>query len=117
MTTPLAEAIRVLKTGFTGVPVGSKSSTTARHLRVTRAGGSRDRSVDHMTLLVECWAPTSVQAELDAIAVDDLLRRAPNISDVVTGWDDNRIVDFPDPDPAVQLHRFQVLGTLHCLTF
>lgn len=117
MTSPLAEAIRVLRDG-TGLPVSVTvpNPRPNRFLRVTRAGGRRDRSVDHMLLIVECWAADSVQAEQDAIAVHTLLLLAPDGSDVITAFTGATIVDFPDPDPAVSGHRFQVTGTLHCLT-
>lgn len=117
MTAPLAEAIRVLKESSGGVHVSGKAPDLPRYWRVSRAGGTRTRSVDHMLLLIECWAADSVQAEADAIRVDEILRDSPQHSRVISDWGDSTIVDYPDTDPAVTNYRFQVLGTLHCITF
>jgi len=70
-----------------------------------------------MLLLIECWAPNSVQAEADAIEVDSILRSSPDHSRIISSWGDGNIVDYPDLDPAVTGYRYQVLGTLHCITF
>lgn len=115
MTTPLAEAIRVLGEAFPDVHVGGKAPKDSRYLRVSRVGGVRDRSVDHMSLLVECYAPNSVQAEQDAIDVDAALRDSPNRSRIISDWDDATIVDYGDPDTSAA--KWQVHGTLHCITF
>src|SRR5690606_24035689 len=86
----------------------------ARHLRVTRAGGRREYGIDHMLLIVECWSTNEGQAEQDALAVDDLLRFGGDKSRIISGWTDVTIAHFPDPD--VPDHRYQVTGTLHCIT-
>lgn len=115
MTTPLAEAIRVLKEAFPGVHVAGKAPKDTRYIRVSRVGGTRSRSVDHVSLLVECYAPNSVQAEQDALDVDTALRNSPNRSRIISDWDDATIVDYGDPDTSAA--KWQVHGTLHCITF
>lgn len=103
-----------------GVPVSGRvpNPRPASFIRVSRAGGSRARSVDHMLLLVECWAPTSVEAEVLAYRADSILRLAPNHSDVIAQWGGREgasISDYDDPDVTTQ-SRWLVTGTLHCLT-
>lgn len=117
MTTPLTEAIRVLKEAFPGVKIGGKvpNPMPPRCIRVSRVGGTRGRSVDHMSLLVECYAPNSVQAEQDALDVDNALQNSPNRSRIISDWDDATIVDYGDPDTSAA--KWQVHGTLHCITF
>lgn len=118
MTAPLAEAIRVLSES-SGVPVSGKvpNPRPPQFLRVVRAGGARTRSVDHMLLVVECWAPTSVEAEVLAYRVDNILREAPDRSNVIAQWGDNdrgaSIADNPDPD--TDQARWTVTATLHCI--
>lgn len=129
MTTPLAEAIRVLKAG-TGLPTSSKvpndkerwpgTGRPPSFLKVVRAGGQRTRAVDHMLLIVECWAPDGPAAEQLAIKVNDILAAAPYTSEAIILWGDGdrgvTIADNPDPDITTQ-HRWTVTGPLHCLTF
>lgn len=70
-----------------------------------------------MMLTVECWAPTSVDAEELAYRVDGILRAAPNVSDVIAQWGDDSgvsISDYADPDVTTQA-RWLVVGTLHCI--
>lgn len=116
MTTPVVEAIRVLRDAFPGVPVGTKAPNPrpARFLKVTRAGGRREYGIDHMLLIVECWAIQEDQAERDAISVDDLFRSGGDLSRIISAWTDVTIACFPDPE--VPDHRYQVTGTLHCIT-
>lgn len=115
MTTPVQEAIRVLAEAFPGVHVGTSAPNPrpARFLKVTRAGGRRGYAVDHMLLIVECWALDQGQAERDVLAVDDTLR-AGRGSRIISAWSDATISCFPDPD--VPDHRYQITGTLHCIT-
>lgn len=121
MTAPLAEAIRVLKEG-TGLPTSEKvpNPRPSSFLRVVRAGGQRTRAVDHMLLIVECWAPDGPAAEQLAIKVNDILAAAPYTSEAIILWGDGdrgvTIADNPDPDITTQ-HRWTVTGPLHCLTF
>ncbi len=114
--TPTTEVVRVLRAAFPGVQVGTKvpNPRPNRFLRVTRAGGRREYGIDHMLLIVECWSRDEGQAERDALAVDDLLRGAGDLSRIISAWTGATIANFPDPD--VPDHRFQVTGTLHCTT-
>lgn len=122
----MTEAIRVLRDG-TGLHVSSKVPndkalwpTTGRppeFLRVVRAGGQRARSLDHMLLIVECWAMSGPDAEALAIQADAILAASPNVSDSIAKWGDgDRGVTIADnPDPEVAQARWTVTGTLHCI--
>lgn len=116
MTTPVVEVVRVLRGAFPGVRVSTQapSPRTSRFLKVDRAGGRREYGIDHMLLIVECWAANEAQAEQDALAVDNLLRSGVADSLIISGWSGGTISRFPDPD--VPDHRYQVTGTLHCIT-
>ena len=115
MTTPVVEVVRILREAL-NIPVGTKvpNPRPARFLKVTRAGGRREYGIDHMLLIVECWSTSEGQAEQDALAVDDLLRFGGDKSRIISAWTDVTIAHFPDPD--VPDHRYQVTGTLHCIT-
>ena len=96
-----------------------------RYVRLTRAGGPRGRDIDRATLLVECFAATAAksadgpQAEQDAYVLADALRLAssggPWAGSYIAGWEQNSIVDFPDPDLSTHA-RWQFTGTLYVLT-
>ncbi|WP_442348561.1 hypothetical protein [Gordonia sp. (in: high G+C Gram-positive bacteria)] len=92
----------------------------SRFIRLVRVGGGHSRELDRMLLVVECWAPDGVQAELDALTVSDALRTAPSGGPHgggwVTHWDTNTIADFADPEVTTQA-RFTVTGTLVTMTF
>ncbi|GAA1881983.1 hypothetical protein [Williamsia serinedens] len=119
----------ILKAALPGVQVDSKepnpSAMPSRYIRLTRAGGPRGRDIDRATLLVECFASTAAkspdgpQAEQDAYALADALRLAssggPWAGSHVAGWEQNSIVDFPDPDLSTHA-RWQFTGTLYVLT-
>lgn len=113
--TPVTEAVRVLQSAFPGVGVGTRmpNPRPARFLKVTRAGGRREYGIDHALLIVECWATNEGQAERDALDVDSFLRDV-NQSRIISAWTGSTIAYFPDPD--VPDHRYQVTGTLHCIT-
>lgn len=101
------------------------SAMGGRYVRLTRAGGPRGRDIDRANLLVECFAATAAksadgpQAEQDAYTLADALRLAssggPWAGSYVAGWEQNSIVDFPDPDLSTHA-RWQFTGTLYVLT-
>ena len=95
-----------------------------RYIRVSRVGGPREWALDKPMVLVECFAASSAkapdgqQAEQDAYTAADALRASsmggPWAGGHITGWDQNSIVDFPDPDQASHA-RWQFTGTLYLL--
>lgn len=115
MTTPVVEAVRVLRALLPGVPVGTKAPNPrpTRYVRVTRAGGRRSYGIDHMLLIVECWASDEGQAERDVYAVDDLFQRCADVSALFAAWSDATVASFPDPD-LPGMYRYQLSGTMHC---
>ncbi|WP_341258218.1 hypothetical protein [Gordonia malaquae] len=119
MIQPLAVVRAVLDQSM-AVPVSTKvpSPRPSQFIRIVRVGGARDRSVDHALIVVECWAPNSVTAEQDALAVDEILRMSPNGGPFAGGWisrwDCNSIADNPDPETPQA--RFTVAGVAHILT-
>lgn len=96
----------------------------ARFIRLSRVGGPREWALDRATLLVECFASTAAkapdgqQAEQDVYTAVDALRAAasagPWAGVHVTGWLQNNIADFPDPDLTTHA-RWQFTGTLFVL--
>lgn len=125
----IAAARGILVAALQGVQVSTKEpnpqTMSGRYIRLTRAGGPRGRDIDRATLLVECFASTDArspdgpQAEQDAYTLADALRLAssggPWAGSYVSGWEQNSIVDFPDPDLSSHA-RWQFTGTLYVLT-
>lgn len=122
----ITTARAVLVAALPGVKVSNQAPNpvTARYIRLSRAGGPRDWALDKALILVECFAssaakaPDGQQAEQDAYTAADALRAAsmggPWAGGHITGWDQNNIVDFPDPDQSSHA-RWQFTGTLYLL--
>ncbi|MGC5249467.1 hypothetical protein ACPXB3_21385 [Gordonia sp. DT219] len=95
-----------------------------RFIRISRTGGPREWALDKALILVECFAssaakaPDGQQAEQDAYTAADALAasafggRWAGVH--ITGWDQNNIVEFPDPDLSSHA-RWQFTGTLYTL--
>ncbi|GGF39121.1 hypothetical protein [Williamsia phyllosphaerae] len=123
----IAAARAVLVAALPGVNVSYKipEPLTQRFIRISRAGGPRGRDIDSPRIIVECYASTAAKAadgpraELDAYAAADALRVAasggPWAGGWITGWEQNNILDFPDPSQT-QHARWQFTGTLYLLT-
>ncbi|MGW5521920.1 hypothetical protein [Gordonia sp. NPDC003950] len=98
------------------------SDDPARFVRVSRAGGRRDRYLDRVTILCQCFAstvkgsPDTAQAEADAADAYDAFDAAssggPWADMWVTGWDGGGIADYAHPD-FPKHSRFQFTGTLY----
>ncbi|MFT4125080.1 MAG: hypothetical protein QM662_02465 [Gordonia sp. (in: high G+C Gram-positive bacteria)] len=96
----------------------------ARFVRISRAGGPREWALDKALLLIECFASTAAkapdgpQAEQDAYTAADALRAAsfggPWAGGHITGWAQDNVVEFPDPDQSSHA-RWQFTGTLYLL--
>ncbi len=99
---------KLLAPAFPDVHIGSRvlSPRPQRFVRVTRFGGPTDWAIDRASMLLEFWAPDSVQAERDALTGDRVLRASDDYY-----WRGNGITEFPDPDYANQ-SRWQLTGTL-----
>ncbi|UZF57710.1 hypothetical protein LH935_06910 [Gordonia polyisoprenivorans] len=122
----ISAARAVLVAALPGVKVSNQAPNpvTARYIRLSRAGGPREWALDKALILVECFAssaakaPDGQQAEQDAYTAADALRAAsmggPWAGGHITGWDQNNIVDFPDPDQSSHA-RWQFTGTLYLL--
>lgn len=122
----ISAARAVLVAALPGVKVSNQAPNplTARYIRISRAGGPREWALDKALILVECFAssaakaPDGQQAEQDAYTAADALRAAsmggPWAGGHITGWDQNNIVDFPDPDQSSHA-RWQFTGTLYLL--
>ena len=122
----ISTARAVLVAALPGVKVSNQAPNplTARYIRLSRAGGPREWALDKALILVECFAssaakaPDGQQAEQDAYTAADALRAAsmggPWAGGHITGWDQNNIVDFPDPDQSSHA-RWQFTGTLYLL--
>lgn len=122
----ISAARAVLVAALPGVKVSNQAPNplTARYIRLSRAGGPREWALDKALILVECFAssaakaPDGQQAEQDAYTAADALRDAsmggPWAGGHITGWDQNNIVDFPDPDQSTHA-RWQFTGTLYLL--
>lgn len=122
----ISAARAVLVAALPGVKVSNQAPNplTARYIRISRAGGPREWALDKALILVECFAssaakaPDGQQAEQDAYTAADALRAAsmggPWAGGHITGWDQNNIVDFPDPDQSSHA-RWQFTGTLYML--
>lgn len=95
-----------------------------RYVRLSRVGGPREWALDKAMILVECFASSSAkspdgqQAEQDAYTAVDAFRSSPSggpwAGGWITGWDQNNVVDFPDPDQSTHA-RWQFTGTLYLL--
>ena len=99
-----------------GVPVSVRipNPRPTSHIRVTRSGGARRNVVQSdATVLVECWAPTSLAAfDLAASAwdaLDDIQHSSVN-GVWVGSISLTEPVNFPDPDTSSP--RYQFLATL-----
>lgn len=122
----ISAARAVLVAALPSVKVSNQAPNplTARYIRLSRAGGPREWALDKALVLVECYASTAAkapdgqQAEQDAYTAADALRAAsmggPWAGGHITGWDQNNIVDFPDPDQSSHA-RWQFTGTLYLL--
>lgn len=122
----ISAARAVLVAALPSVKVSNQAPNplTARYIRLSRAGGPREWALDKALILVECFASTAAkapdgqQAEQDAYTAADALQAAsmggPWAGGHITGWNQNNIVDFPDPDQSTHA-RWQFTGTLYLL--
>lgn len=132
MPSAVAATRAVVLAAIPGIVVANRLPSTLprRCVRVSRAGGPRGRDLDVPTMLVECYAstadkePDGPQAEQDAYAVVDALRRAgsggPWAGAWITGFGGPNgrgisVVDFEDLDQPSHA-RWQITGSLYLLT-
>lgn len=121
----VAAARAVAVASLPGVPVSQHvTSAPPRFVRLSRAGGPRDRYIDRALILVECYASTSAgapdgqQAEADATALLDAFDLAANggpwAGSWVSDWEPGGLVDYENPEYPKH-SRFQFTGTLFVL--
>jgi len=107
----------------TGVHVSTRVPSTRpdRHIKVTRAGGTRWNLITERPLLiVECWAPDSVAAFNLASQAWAALNAADGsvVNGIALALDDNSLsapINQPDPDTTNPRYQFtaQPYARLH----